>query len=122
MATSVDKKLQAKTKFPPEFNQRVDLEKVNLDLMKKWIAERITAILKDEDDIVVETCFNMLEENRHPDIKNLQHHMTGFLGQEPCAKFCKELWNLMLSAQDSPQGVPKELLEAKKAEMKQEKV
>lgn len=28
----------------------------------------------------------------------------------------------MLSAQDSPRGVPKELLEAKKLEMKQEQV
>jgi hypothetical protein len=32
------------------------------------------------------------------------------------------LWNLCLSAQESPQGVPKELLEAKKLELRQEKV
>jgi serine/arginine repetitive matrix protein 1 len=38
------------------------------------------------------------------------------------AKFCKELWNLCLSAQANPQGVPKELLEAKKLELRQEKV
>jgi serine/arginine repetitive matrix protein 1 len=33
-----------------------------------------------------------------------------------------ELWKLLLSAQTSPQGVPKELLEAKKLELMQEKV
>jgi serine/arginine repetitive matrix protein 1 len=38
------------------------------------------------------------------------------------AIFCKELWNLCLSAQSNAQGVPKELLEAKKLELKQEKV
>jgi serine/arginine repetitive matrix protein 1 len=38
------------------------------------------------------------------------------------APFCKELWKLLLSAQGNPQGVPKELLEAKKLELMQEKV
>jgi len=35
MATTVDAKLLRATKFPPEFNQKVDMQKVNLDLMKK---------------------------------------------------------------------------------------
>lgn len=47
--------------------------------------------------------------------------MTGFLDKDT-APFCKELWKLCLSAQTSPQGVPKELLEAKKLELIQEKV
>lgn len=36
--------------------------------------------------------------------------------------FCLELWKLCLSAQQDPNGVPKELLEAKKLEVKQQKV
>ena len=56
-----------------------------------------------------------------PDIKNMQYQLTGFL-EADAAKFCKELWVLLLSAQASPQGVPKKLLEAKKAELIQEKV
>jgi len=36
--------------------------------------------------------------------------------------FSKSLWKLLLSAQVSPQGVPKELLEAKKAELERERV
>jgi serine/arginine repetitive matrix protein 1 len=56
-----------------------------------------------------------------PDIKALQIQLTGFL-EKDTAPFCKELWSLFLSAQSSPQGVPKELLEAKKLELIQEKV
>ena len=56
-----------------------------------------------------------------PDIKLLQIQLTGFLDKDT-AKFCKELWLLCLSAQSNPQGVPKELLEAKKLELIQEKV
>lgn len=51
----------------------------------------------------------------------MQIQLTGFLDKDT-ASFCKELWGLCLSAQSSPQGVPKELLEAKKAELMQEKV
>lgn len=56
-----------------------------------------------------------------PDIKSLQIQLTGFLDKDT-AKFCKELWDLCLSAQQNPQGVAKELLEAKKLELIQEKV
>lgn len=56
-----------------------------------------------------------------PDIKSLQIQLTGFLDKDT-PPFCKELWKLCLSAQTSPQGVPKELLEAKKLELIQEKV
>ena len=90
--------------------------------------------------MVVELCFNLLERTRFvrppsnpfqpdcliltsykPEIKVLQIQLTGFLDKDT-PKFCKELWNLCLSAQTSPQGVPKELLEAKKLELLQEKV
>ncbi|RMZ66601.1 PWI domain-containing [Pyrenophora seminiperda CCB06] len=121
MALSIDQKRLKATKFPPEFDKKVDIEKVNIDLIKKWIAGRITNILGDEDDIVVETCYNLVEQNQSPKIKEIQIQLTGFLGKDT-APFCKELWNLMLSAQDSPVGVPRELLEAKKAELQQEQL
>jgi hypothetical protein len=37
MATSVDAKLLRTTKFPPEFNQKVDMQKVNVEVMKKFV-------------------------------------------------------------------------------------
>lgn len=64
MAMSVDQKRLKATKFPPEFDKKVDIKKVNIDLMKKWIANKITTILGDEDDVVVETCYNLIEQNQ----------------------------------------------------------
>ena len=109
----------------------------------RWIANRISQILGNEDDVVIELCFNLLEGSRfvgclpythdnqtaderisslqQPDIKSLQIQLTGFLDKDT-SKFCKELWGLCLSGQENPQGVPKELLEAKKLELMQEKV
>ncbi|KAL9127300.1 MAG: hypothetical protein Q9217_003787 [Psora testacea] len=121
MASSVDAKLLKSTKFPAEFSQKVDMKKVNVEVMKKWIAGKISEILGSEDDVVIELCFNLLEGSRFPDIKVLQIQLTGFLDKDT-AKFCKELWLLCLSAQNNAQGVPKELLEAKKLELIQEKI
>ncbi|KIE01999.1 Splicing factor PWI, partial [Metarhizium majus ARSEF 297] len=120
MASKVDARLLKSTKFPPEFSQKVDMQKVNLQVMKKWIANKISDILGTEDDVVIELCFNLIEGTRYPDIKSLQIQLTGFLDKDT-APFCKDLWMLLLSAQTSPQGVPKELLEAKKLELMQEK-
>ncbi|KAJ5372309.1 Serine/arginine repetitive matrix protein 1 [Penicillium concentricum] len=121
MASSVDAKLIRRTKFPPEFNKKVDMTKVNIEVMKKWIASQISKILGNEDDVVIELCFAHLEGPRYPDIKSLQIQLTGFLDKDT-PKFCQELWSLCLSGQANPQGVPKELLEAKKLELIQEKV
>ncbi|MCJ1326700.1 hypothetical protein MMC10_003365 [Thelotrema lepadinum] len=121
MASTKDAKLLKQTKFPPEFNKKVDMQKVNVEVMKKWIAGKISDILGNEDDVVIELCFGLLEASRYPDIKDLQIKLTGFLDKDT-PKFCKELWNLCLSAQDNPQGVAKELLEAKKLELIQEKI
>ncbi|KAL8927652.1 MAG: hypothetical protein Q9172_001281 [Xanthocarpia lactea] len=65
--------------------------------------------------------FSQKVDMKKPDIKVLQIQLTGFLDKDT-PKFCKELWTLCLSAQTNPQGVPKELLEAKKLELIQEKV
>lgn len=35
MATTVDAKLLKQTKFPPEFSRKVDMTKVNIEVMKK---------------------------------------------------------------------------------------
>lgn len=47
--------------------------------------------------------------------------MLGFLGKN-AAKFSKELWALFLSAQENPNGVPPQLLEAKKEELLKQRV
>jgi serine/arginine repetitive matrix protein 1 len=87
MAAPVDQKLLRKTKFPPEFSRKVDMQKVNIEVMKKsvrpspdldredhmlitilnyrWIAGRISEILGNEDDVVIELCFGLIEGTRY---------------------------------------------------------
>ncbi|KAF8469567.1 PWI domain-containing protein [Kalaharituber pfeilii] len=115
----VDQKVVRAIKGPPEYSKKVDMQKVNLEVMKQWISKRVIEILGTEDDVVIDYTFGLLEE-RFPDPKYIQYQLTGFLEKDTPA-FCKQLWNLLLSAQDSKSGVPQELLEQKKEELRQEK-
>ncbi|KAH8144692.1 uncharacterized protein LAJ45_11286 [Morchella importuna] len=120
MTSGVDAKLLKSTKFPPEYSKKVDREKVNLEVMKQWISGQVIGILGNEDDVVIDFIFGMLEEERFPDPKKIQINLTGFLEKDTAA-FCKQMWNLLLSAQANPQGVPTELLEQKKEELRQQR-
>lgn len=48
--------------FPPEFDQKVDMKKVNLDVMRPWISTRITELLGFEDEVVIDFTIGLLEE------------------------------------------------------------
>ncbi|KAK5109774.1 hypothetical protein LTR62_006506 [Meristemomyces frigidus] len=121
LTTDVDKRLLRTTKFPPEFNTKVDMTKVNIPVIKKWVSDGIEKILGIDDDVVTDTIFNLIEGPKYPNIKELQISLNGFLDKD-APKFCADLWKLCLSAQDNPQGIPKELLEAKKMELIQERL
>ncbi|KAG9636551.1 hypothetical protein KCU64_g14542, partial [Aureobasidium melanogenum] len=121
ITTNVDQKLLRTTKFPPEFNQKVDTTKINIPVIKNWAASELSRILGYEDDVVINLLFDLLEGSKNPDVKSLQIQLTGFL-EKDAAPFCKELWNLCLSAQKSDTGIPQQLVEAKKLELIQEKV
>lgn len=41
---------------------QVNMKKVNMNVMQRWITQRITSLLGFEDDIVVGTCINYLSE------------------------------------------------------------
>lgn len=81
----MDAKLIKSTKFPPEYSKKVDREKVNLEVMKqfvspllvsssmdlqlteaniRWISGQVIGILGNEDDVVIDFIFGMLEEER----------------------------------------------------------
>lgn len=51
-------------KFAPNLDQKVDMEKVNLDTVKPWVVNRITNLLGFEDDVVTEFIFNLLENEK----------------------------------------------------------
>ncbi len=52
----------------------------------------------------------------------MQINLTGFLGGSKARLFIGELWNLLASAQSSPDGIPAELVEMKKKELLKAKV
>ncbi|KAF3938469.1 hypothetical protein ABW19_dt0204045 [Dactylella cylindrospora] len=118
--SSAEAKYIKSQKWPPEFSKKVDMRKVNIEIIKQWITNRVSELLKSDDDVLIELIFGMLEGETFPDPKGLQWSLTGFLEQDTPA-FCKELWELMLDAQSQPQGIPKRLIEAKKEEMRKEK-
>ena len=43
---------------------QVDMSKVNMDVVKPWITQRVTEILGFEDDVVIEFIFNLFEGNQ----------------------------------------------------------
>ncbi|KAG8216825.1 hypothetical protein J3R82DRAFT_7084 [Butyriboletus roseoflavus] len=112
-------KLLKTMKFPPEFDKKVDMKKVNLQVIKPWIAKKVTELVGLEDEVVVEYAMGLLEDPNHttPDPKKMQINLNGFLTSSTPA-FMTALWSLLLEAQDSPAGVPKTFVEEKKEEMR----
>lgn len=115
-----EKKLLRRTKFSKVLEQKVNMKKVNMDVMQRWIAQRITSLLGFEDDIVVGTCVNYLAEEGKLDPKKLQLQLTGFL-EKSTGMFMEELWGLLVDAQSSLGGIPSAFLQDKKQEMIQAK-
>lgn len=108
----------AKT-FPKEYSQKVDLTKVNWEVMKTWIAKRLTELLGGvEDDVLIGYVFEQLEGKKTVDPRILQINLTGFL-EKNTSLFCKELWNLLIDAAGSSGGVPQKFLDEKRAELAQ---
>merc|ERR1719379_840810 len=93
-----------------------------MDVLKPWITRRITELLGFEDDIVIDYCISQLTEPQENglDPKLLQVNMTGFM-ERKAAAFCSELWKNLISANQSPVGVPQEFIDEKKNELKKKK-
>ncbi|GAA5819964.1 hypothetical protein JCM11491_002694 [Sporobolomyces phaffii] len=108
-----------KMSFPASFNTKVDMRKVEMAVMKPWIAKQVTTLLGFEDDVLIEYVNSLLEDDDHPivDPKHLQVLLQGFL-EDKTPTFMNQLWDLLLSAQANPLRVPTQLLEEKKKEMR----
>lgn len=48
-------------KFPKEYEQHVDIKKVNLEVMRAWVAKRVTTLLGVEDEVVIAYVIEQLE-------------------------------------------------------------
>lgn len=117
-----EKKMIENRKWPAEFEKEVDISKVNMPVISNWITKRITELLGFEDDIVIDYCRQQLlsqpsveggvQEKICP--KKLQINLTGFLAKNSSA-FVKDLWSLLLSAQENESGIPQQFLEEHKS-------
>ncbi|CAE6422562.1 unnamed protein product [Rhizoctonia solani] len=106
-------------KFPPEFDRKVDMRKVELSVMRPWITKKVVELVGFEDEVVVEYVMGLLEDRtKPPDPKLMQINLTGFLESKTPA-FMSSLWALLLEAQDSPAGVPASFVQEKKEELRQ---
>lgn len=96
----------------------MDKRKIELSVFRPWIATKVTQLLGFEDEVVIEYAAGLLEDASTSvlDPKGMQINLTGFL-ESKAPEFMLALWKLLLSAQESPVGVPQEFIEQKKIEM-----
>ncbi len=115
------KKEFSSMKFPRCFSQRVDMTKVSLEAIRPWLDKRVTQLLGREDDIVSEYCVNHLEAfdpvEKFIDPRRLHVDLDAFLGIQT-AVLMEELWGLLLSAQENPSGVPQQIIDERRSELK----
>lgn len=110
-----NKKDKAGVKYPKKFSKKVNMGKVNFAVVEKWIGDTLNEQLPD-DDVVIDYVSELLQAEDEPDIKMIHLQMQDFLGQEQAMKFCETLWDLLMSAQDDPDGIPTQLLEQRRKE------
>lgn len=102
--TDKDKKLIASREWPADFDEKLDMKKINLTVLKPWIKMRITEIIGIEDEVVVNLVQSELEEKPKICPKALTILLTGFL-EKNSLKFVKELWRLLLEGQKQASGI-----------------
>jgi len=94
----------------------VGTTQVNLEAIKPWISTRVTELLGGvEDEVLIGMIVSYLEDTgMHP--KQMMTELLSFL-EKNTSLFMKELWSLLISAQQSDDGVPLQLVRAKEEEV-----
>ncbi len=55
------KKLEKEIRFPSCFSKKIALSKVNISVIKPWIARQLLSLLQFEDEVVLEYIFQYLD-------------------------------------------------------------
>jgi len=72
---------------------KVDLRKVNISVLKQWVTEKITELLRFEDDVVVEYAYGLLENKDDPVGVKCRHHRDVLMGDaRPTKNAGKPYW------------------------------
>ena len=79
--TDKEKKLLTTLKFPLVYKEKVDIKKINIQVLRPWIAKEISSYLGLEDDVVIEYVYSLLEEKSLSGIdpRRMQIKLTGIL-------------------------------------------
>jgi len=96
--------------------QAIDIHRINLPVIDKWIEARVLKELGFDDDVLVGMICNKIREEPL-NVKALIVDLSMFLGNEAKLKFVTDLWTLFLEAQQSPDGLPQSLVDLKKKEL-----
>lgn len=107
-----EKKLVEEIKWPSEFNQTIDVKKIQLEAIRPWVDEKVQEVLEIEDEILANLIMYSLEE---PDVcpKKLAVTLTPML-EGQAIPFVLSLWRLLLTAQADPTGVPHGVVEQRR--------
>ena len=99
----------------------MDAKKINIPVIEKWVVLKMQEILGFDDDVIVGMVMNTLQDSGKPIVRNEMHlNLTGFLDKNTSV-FMKELWELLISAQEEPTGIPRKFLDAKAKELEAKK-
>jgi serine/arginine repetitive matrix protein 1 len=96
---------------------KVDMSKVNKDIVVDWLLSRLQKVVPD-DDIVSGYAVELLKGEI--EYKSIKSQLQGFLGEQ-ASSVCRDLWKLLVSAQEDPLGIPKQLIEEKKRQLREER-
>ncbi|KAG8929228.1 hypothetical protein FRC02_005823 [Tulasnella sp. 418] len=61
-----EQRLRKTLKFPPEFDLKVDMKRVNLQVMRPWIAKKVGELVGFDDEVVIEYAMGLLEDSSQP--------------------------------------------------------
>ena len=94
-----EKKLLRTRQWPDCFDRKVNIAKVEMNVIEKWINDKVEEILGFEDEIVVNLAVAELTTDQENGIcpKKIQLNLTGFL-EKHTPEFMRELWMLLLEA------------------------
>ncbi|CAD7961178.1 unnamed protein product [Amoebophrya sp. A25] len=119
--TRMMKQMDKNGLFSDRYKQDIDMRKIKFEVLRPWINKKVIEIMGFEDDIVIEyvssqLTFEKVEAHQKVEPKKFQMNLTPFLGKQAAA-FCHELWDLLLSAQERPDGIPQRFVDEKRDEL-----
>ena len=80
-------------RFADGLERKIDMTKMNVNSLKPWIVQILTALLGIKED-VVKFVYNELDE-RYSDDTGMQINMTVFPNGKNARTFLSELWGLL---------------------------